>query len=77
MKDFVWGEGPRPQNVPLGKGRVDANFFRMLADTNFAGPISLHEEYLDHRKPELVPDHLAAIDPRSRSTAALAARLTG
>ena len=33
----------------------------MLADIQFAGPISLHEEYLDHKKPELVPEHWAAI----------------
>lgn len=60
VKDFVWGDA-KPINVPLGKGRVDKKFFEMLAKSNFTGPISLHEEYLDHRKPELVPEHLAAI----------------
>ncbi len=61
VKDFVWPEkGNRPTNVPLGEGRVDSKFFKMLRDLNFTGPISLHEEYLDHRKPELVPNHLAA-----------------
>ena len=60
MKDFIWGEA-KPTNVPLGKGRVDSKFFQMLAKTNFRGPISLHEEYLDHRKPELVPEHWGAI----------------
>jgi sugar phosphate isomerase/epimerase len=60
VKDFVWGE-KRPDNVPLGEGRVDPKFFKMLRDSGFQGPISLHEEYLDHRKPELVPEHLAAI----------------
>lgn len=60
VKDFVWGE-KRPTNVPLGSGRVQDSFFRMLATSAFTGPISLHEEYLDHRKPELVPDHWTAI----------------
>jgi sugar phosphate isomerase/epimerase len=60
VKDFTWGE-KKPTNVPLGEGRVDVQFFKMLRDSGFTGPISLHEEYLDHRKPELVPEHLAAI----------------
>ena len=60
IKDFAW-EGSKVKNVPLGTGLVDRDFFSMLAKTGFNGPISLHEEYLDHRKPELVPDHLAAI----------------
>jgi sugar phosphate isomerase/epimerase len=59
-KDFVWQNG-KPQNVPLGTGQIDLKFFKMLAATNFKGPISLHEEYLDHRNPKLVRDHLAAI----------------
>lgn len=61
VKDFVWG-GKSPVNVPLGEGRVDAGFFKMLKETHFRGPISLHEEYLDHRKPELVADHWTAIE---------------
>ena len=61
VKDFAWGEDKRPANVPLGTGHVDASFFEMLRKTGFDGPISLHEEYIDHRKPELVPEHLAAI----------------
>ncbi|MEQ9411046.1 MAG: sugar phosphate isomerase/epimerase family protein [Fuerstiella sp.] len=60
VKDFVWGE-QKPTNVPLGQGRVDAKFFEMLRSTGFNGPISLHEEYLDHRRPELVPQHWQAI----------------
>jgi sugar phosphate isomerase/epimerase len=60
VKDFVWDK-LKPKNVPLGEGRIDRLFFKMLAETGFRGPISLHEEYLDHRKPELVPQHLAAI----------------
>lgn len=61
VKDFQWAEAKKPENVPLGTGRVDSSFFRMLAKTNFEGPISLHEEYLDHKDPKLVPTHLEAI----------------
>ena len=60
VKDFVWGE-KRLKNVPLGEGRVDPKFFSLLKKSGFSGPISLHEEYLDHRDPALVPAHLAAI----------------
>jgi len=60
VKDFSWGQ-EKPINVPLGQGRVDPKFFKTLRESGFTGPISLHEEYLDHRKPELVPEHLAAI----------------
>ncbi|MFT5091622.1 MAG: sugar phosphate isomerase/epimerase [Porticoccaceae bacterium] len=60
VKDFVW-DVTKPKNVPLGEGRVSADFFQMLKKSDFNGPVSLHEEYLDHRKPELVPTHLAAI----------------
>jgi len=62
VKDFQWQDGQsRPVNVPLGEGRVDHSFFRMLAATGFRGPISLHEEYLDHRDPALVEQHWQAI----------------
>jgi sugar phosphate isomerase/epimerase len=60
VKDFVWN-GAKMQNVPLGEGLVKPKFFEMLRQTDFRGPISLHEEYLDHRDPALVPKHLAAI----------------
>lgn len=60
VKDFRWA-GSKIQDVPLGDGNVSPEFFRLLADTKFGGPISLHEEYLDHTLPELVPQHLAAL----------------
>lgn len=62
VKDFEWGEGQKPMNVPLGEGRTPVDFFKLLKEIGFDGPISLHEEYLDHKKPELVPDHWAAIE---------------
>lgn len=60
VKDFEWSNG-KPRNVPLGKGQVSSEVFDMLRKTSFHGPISLHEEYLNHRDPKLVPQHLAAI----------------
>lgn len=60
VKDFQWN-GSKVGNVPLGDGLVSKDFLRTLKSMNFDGPISLHEEYLDHRKPELVPAHLEAM----------------
>ena len=60
VKDFQWID-KKPKNVPLGEGNIDASFFEILRKSGFNGPISLHEEYLDHRKPELVPKHLSAM----------------
>lgn len=45
VKDFRWN-GRKSQHVPLGEGKVDPNFFKMLRRTEFAGPISVHVEYL-------------------------------
>ncbi|MDB4614437.1 sugar phosphate isomerase/epimerase [bacterium] len=62
VKDFQWGDAAKPKNVPLGQGRVDGReFVKMLRQMNYSGPISLHEEYLDHKQPKLVPDHLMAL----------------
>ncbi|TWU60074.1 Xylose isomerase-like TIM barrel [Rubripirellula tenax] len=60
IKDFRW-DGDDLVNVPLGEGRVDREAVKSLHLSAFDGPISLHEEYLDHKKPELVPQHLAAM----------------
>jgi len=49
VKDFYWERGPngwRQKNCPLGEGMVDwKSYFKMLAQSNFQGPISLHLEY--------------------------------
>ena len=60
VKDFNWIDG-KVRNVPLGEGLVQKKFFELLAETGFEGPISLHEEYLSHKDPNLVPEHWAAI----------------
>ena len=64
VKDFLYGatKNDRVRNVPLGDGFVHGpKFIKMLRAAGYDGPISLHEEYLDHRQPELVSQHLAAI----------------
>jgi sugar phosphate isomerase/epimerase len=45
VKDFEWTES-RPRNVPLARGRVDAKFFKLIRQSGYAGPISVHVEYL-------------------------------
>ena len=46
VKDFVWGDGPGPQWVPLGEGRVRlVDSFRIVREAGFAGPVSIHIEY--------------------------------
>jgi sugar phosphate isomerase/epimerase len=45
VKDFVWKDR-KSQHAPLGQGEVDPTFFKMLKRTDFAGPISVHVEYL-------------------------------
>jgi sugar phosphate isomerase/epimerase len=45
VKDYVW-DGPKSRHVALGKGRVDPKFFGLLNGSKFAGPISVHVEYL-------------------------------
>jgi sugar phosphate isomerase/epimerase len=44
VKDFRWN-GRKSAHTPLGKGQVDPRFFKMLKQSNFAGPISVHVEY--------------------------------
>ena len=60
VKDFAWQNG-KVANVPLGEGMVGPRFFKMLDEIDFAGPISLHVEYLSHKDPSLIPKHLAAM----------------
>ena len=46
LKDFAWDNG-KVINVPLGAGRVDKKFMPILKASGFAGPISIHVEYLE------------------------------
>ncbi len=45
MKDFRWN-GRKSQHVPFGTGQVDPKFFKMVRRSDFAGPVSVHVEYL-------------------------------
>ncbi len=71
VKDFYWEKRAgkwAPRFCPLGEGMVPwKKFFKLLAGSRFAGPISLHVEY------ELPADPLPAI---ARDLAFLNARLT-
>ena len=44
-KDFNWKDR-KSQHVPLGTGQVDPKFYKMVRNSDFAGPISVHVEYL-------------------------------
>ena len=57
VKDFVWSD-KKPQNVPLGTGRVNKSFFTQMRQAKFDGPISLHVEYLPNAG---VAENLAAL----------------
>jgi sugar phosphate isomerase/epimerase len=45
VKDFRW-KGRKSEHAPLGAGQVDPKFFKLLQQSDFAGPISVHVEYL-------------------------------
>ena len=45
VKDFKW-QGRQIADVPLGTGQVDPQFFQILKQQGYTGPVSLHVEYL-------------------------------
>jgi len=67
VKDFVWKQR-KPENVPLGKGRVDPAFFAMLKKLPQKPPISLHVEYLPKASTQ---ENLAALSRDIKSLRAL------
>ena len=60
VKSFRW-ENNKRLNCPLSEGIVDRTYPRQLLKSGFDGPINLHEEYINHRDPKLVPKHIEAI----------------
>ena len=60
VKSFKWVNQHRT-NCSLAEGIVDKKYPRQLIASGFTGPINLHEEYLNHRDPKLIPQHVAAI----------------
>jgi sugar phosphate isomerase/epimerase len=79
VKDFVWARtdgGWRPQWVPLGAGVVDWTVHvRYLAAAKFAGPISLHLEYLATSGPAESVER-RTLDAAARDLAFIRARMT-
>ena len=60
VKSFRW-ENNKRKNCPLSEGIVDRKYPRELLKSGFEGPVNLHEEYINHRDPKLVPEHVKAI----------------
>ncbi len=59
VKSFRWTNN-RLDWGPLADGIVDRQFLKRLVQSGYTGPINLHEEYIDHRDPKLVPQHIEA-----------------
>lgn len=59
LKDFHWTEG-RVENVPFGTGQVSDRLLKSISEAGLGVPVSLHMEYLDHRRPELIDACVAA-----------------
>jgi L-ribulose-5-phosphate 3-epimerase len=46
LQDFTWAKAGKMQMCPLGEGVVDwQTFFRILAEAQFTGAVSVHQEY--------------------------------
>ncbi len=45
---------------PVGEGAVDRGFYKLLKESGFDGPVSLHVEYLGHSDAAIVPAVLEA-----------------
>ena len=51
FKDFIWSGKLKPRACPLGEGMAAGQeYARLLRESQFSGPISLHVEYLQARK---------------------------
>ncbi len=51
FKDFKWASRLKPGTCPLGEGMAAGpEFAKLLRDSGFAGPVSLHIEYLKAQK---------------------------
>ncbi len=63
FKDFAW-KGKKHETCPLGEGQVDRAFAEMLVKEKYAGPVSLHVEYLkgDPKDAETLKSFVAAQD---------------
>jgi hypothetical protein len=59
-KDAIYVDG-KINDGPLGRSEKGKQLFKMIQADHASIPISLHMEYIDHRKAELLPQRLEAI----------------
>lgn len=59
VKDARW-KGHSVEWVPLGEGRSDSKFYRQMRYPTLKGPLSVHVEYLDHKRPRATTDEFMA-----------------
>lgn len=59
IKEPAWDDNQLSWG-PLGEGVVDQSFFKLIKESDFSGPISLHIEYLGHGDPKIIPAVLKA-----------------
>ena len=59
-KDAIYVDG-KINDGPLGRSEKGKKLFELIQADHSSIPISLHMEYIDHRKPELMPQRLEAI----------------
>ncbi len=59
-KDAIYADG-KVDDGPLGRSEKGKQLFKLIQADHSSIPISLHMEYIDHRKPELMPQRLEAI----------------
>ncbi|GAA4432487.1 TIM barrel protein [Bremerella cremea] len=60
IKDFKGNNG-RPEWCSVTEGEMPKQFFQLLKESNYQGPISLHVEYLHGDEGAEVSNHLAAM----------------
>jgi sugar phosphate isomerase/epimerase len=62
FKDVKWIGPGKAEGVPLGTGQASPDFAKNLIKRQFAGPISLHTEYMvgQTKNPDFVKESLAA-----------------
>lgn len=54
-------EGNKIEWCGLSQGVVEGKWVRALVEADVTVPVNMHEEYIDHRDPKLVPEHLKAM----------------
>jgi sugar phosphate isomerase/epimerase len=59
-KDAIYADG-KIDDGPLGRSEKGKQLFKLIQADHPSIPISLHMEYIDHRKPELLTQRLDAI----------------